>query len=124
MAGIQSGGVYKLVNAKAENVVADLSGGDNESVIGYGWHGGDNQKVRRASSACMFVCVRLLTIVYSGVSRSSTKALAGSSRTSAPASSSPSPRTPATARRSSVLATPLSGMSARTYRTPLSGGEF
>ncbi|KAH8105182.1 carbohydrate-binding module family 13 protein [Cristinia sonorae] len=41
--GIQSGAVYRLVNAKAGNVL-DLSGGDNESIIGYDWHGGDNQK--------------------------------------------------------------------------------
>ena len=45
MAEPQSGGVYRLVNAKAGNVV-DLSGGDNTSIIGYDWHGGDNQKVR------------------------------------------------------------------------------
>ena len=44
MANIQSGGVYKLINAKAGNCV-DLSGGDGVSVIGYDWHGGDNQKV-------------------------------------------------------------------------------
>lgn len=46
MAELYPGGVYKFVNAKAGNVM-DLSGGDNTSVIGYDWHGGDNQKVRR-----------------------------------------------------------------------------
>lgn len=45
MAQIESGGIYRLVNAKAGNVV-DLSGGDNTSIIGYDWHGGDNQKWR------------------------------------------------------------------------------
>jgi len=45
MAELESGAVYKLVNGKAGNVV-DLSGGDNRSVIGYDWHGGDNQKWR------------------------------------------------------------------------------
>ena len=43
---VQSGGVYKLINAQAGNCV-DLSGGDNTSVIGFDYHGGENQKVRR-----------------------------------------------------------------------------
>ena len=37
-------GTYMLINDKAGNVL-DLSGGDNKSIIGYDWHGGDNQKV-------------------------------------------------------------------------------
>ncbi|KIP01385.1 carbohydrate-binding module family 13 protein [Phlebiopsis gigantea 11061_1 CR5-6] len=45
MAQIQSGGVYALLNAKAGNCV-DLSGGDGRSIIGYEYHGGDNQKWR------------------------------------------------------------------------------
>lgn len=45
MAHVQSGGTYKLINAKGGTVL-DLSGGDNRSIIGYGFHGGDNQKVR------------------------------------------------------------------------------
>lgn len=44
MENIQSGGVYKFINAKAGNCM-DLSGGDNTSVIGFDYHGGDNQKV-------------------------------------------------------------------------------
>ncbi len=42
---VQSGRTYKLVNAKAGTVL-DLSGADNRQAIGYGFHGGDNQKVR------------------------------------------------------------------------------
>ena len=45
MVYIQSGRVYKIINAQAGNCV-DLSGADNISVIGYDYHGGDNQKVR------------------------------------------------------------------------------
>ena len=48
MATIESGGEYILYNAKAGNCV-DLSGTDGESVIGWDYHGGDNQKVRRAA---------------------------------------------------------------------------
>lgn len=44
MATIESGRVYALFNVQAGNCV-DLSGGDNTSVIGYDYHGGDNQKV-------------------------------------------------------------------------------
>ncbi|KIP01386.1 carbohydrate-binding module family 13 protein [Phlebiopsis gigantea 11061_1 CR5-6] len=45
MATIESGGAYVLFNAKAGNCV-DLSGTDGESVIGWDYHGGDNQKWR------------------------------------------------------------------------------
>lgn len=44
MTELVSGEVYKFVNAKAGTVM-DLSGEDNVSVIGYGWHDSDNQKV-------------------------------------------------------------------------------
>ena len=54
MSGIQSGGVYKLVNGKAGNCV-DLSGGDNTSLIGFDYHGGDNQKVRSVSPNVLHV---------------------------------------------------------------------
>ncbi|KAI1793804.1 ricin B lectin domain-containing protein [Ganoderma leucocontextum] len=40
---VESGRTYKLVNAKAGTVL-DLSGADNRQTIGYGYHGGDNQK--------------------------------------------------------------------------------
>jgi len=40
---IISGQTYSLINKKAHNAM-DLSGGDNKSVIGYDFHGGDNQK--------------------------------------------------------------------------------
>jgi len=43
MVHIQSGGTYQIVNVKSETTL-DLSGGDNKSIIGYGWHNGDNQK--------------------------------------------------------------------------------
>ncbi|KAI0270586.1 carbohydrate-binding module family 13 protein [Gloeopeniophorella convolvens] len=36
-------GIYVLTNAKSDTTF-DLSGGDNRSVIGYSYHGGDNQK--------------------------------------------------------------------------------
>lgn len=44
MTELVSGEVYKFVNAQAGTVM-DLSGEDNVSVIGYGWHDSDNQKV-------------------------------------------------------------------------------
>ena len=44
MSGLHAGAEYKIVNAKAGNVM-DLSGQDNRSVIGYDWNGGKNQKV-------------------------------------------------------------------------------
>ncbi|KAM5545430.1 hypothetical protein V8D89_000468 [Ganoderma adspersum] len=40
---LQRGQTYKLVNAKAGTVL-DLSGADNRQTIGYGYHGGNNQK--------------------------------------------------------------------------------
>ncbi|KZT30065.1 carbohydrate-binding module family 13 protein [Neolentinus lepideus HHB14362 ss-1] len=43
MARVQSGATYKIVNAKAGNVM-DLSGGDDKSIIGYDFHDGVNQK--------------------------------------------------------------------------------
>ncbi|KAF7426221.1 hypothetical protein PC9H_008588 [Pleurotus ostreatus] len=42
MVNLQPGAKYKFVNAKANNV-ADLSGGDNKSIIGYSDHNGANQ---------------------------------------------------------------------------------
>jgi len=42
MARIQSGGLYKFINAKGGTVI-DLSGGDNRSIIGYPETGGPNQ---------------------------------------------------------------------------------
>jgi hypothetical protein len=58
MANFQSGGVYKLINAQAGNCV-DLSGGDNTSVIGFDYHGGDNQKVRpHRLQQCMVSLIR------------------------------------------------------------------
>ena len=41
----EHGRTYKIVNAKAGNVL-DLSGSDNRSLIGWDWHGGHNQQVR------------------------------------------------------------------------------
>ncbi|KAM5545868.1 hypothetical protein V8D89_000906 [Ganoderma adspersum] len=40
---IESNKTYKIVNVMTGNVL-DLSGSDNKSVTGYGWHAGDNQK--------------------------------------------------------------------------------
>ncbi|KAL0948453.1 hypothetical protein HGRIS_011026 [Hohenbuehelia grisea] len=40
---INSGSVYRLINAKAGTAL-DLSGGDNSSIIGYPYHEGANQK--------------------------------------------------------------------------------
>lgn len=51
MTDLVPGGVYRFVNAKAKNVM-DLSGGDGQSIIGYDWHGGDNQKVRSFTALC------------------------------------------------------------------------
>ncbi|KAJ7437864.1 ricin B-like lectin [Mycena galericulata] len=39
---VQSGGTYRILNAKAETAM-DLSGGDNKSIIGYPYHNGENQ---------------------------------------------------------------------------------
>ncbi|TFK59570.1 hypothetical protein BDN72DRAFT_851216 [Pluteus cervinus] len=36
-------GVYKIVNIQS-GLSLDLSGSDKKSIIGYEWHGGDNQK--------------------------------------------------------------------------------
>ncbi|KAH7925979.1 carbohydrate-binding module family 13 protein [Leucogyrophana mollusca] len=40
---IQSGHTYKLINVKGGTAL-DLSGGDNRSIIGYGFHNGPNQE--------------------------------------------------------------------------------
>ncbi|KAI0072610.1 carbohydrate-binding module family 13 protein [Panus rudis PR-1116 ss-1] len=63
MAQIQSGATYKLVNAKAHNVL-DLSGGDNRSIIGYDWHGGDNQKWQVSQSGSGWVFRNVGTGLY------------------------------------------------------------
>ncbi|KAF9244435.1 carbohydrate-binding module family 13 protein [Melanogaster broomeanus] len=42
MACIQPNGIYSLINVKG-NTCLDLSGGDNHSLIGYGYYGGPNQ---------------------------------------------------------------------------------
>jgi len=41
---IQSGSTYKIVNTKTPSSVIDLSGGDNKTIIGYGYHAGKNQQ--------------------------------------------------------------------------------
>ncbi|KAF9445406.1 carbohydrate-binding module family 13 protein [Macrolepiota fuliginosa MF-IS2] len=41
---IQSGRRYKITNVKNTERALDLSGADSRSIIGYGFHGGDNQK--------------------------------------------------------------------------------
>ena len=40
---IEDGRIYKFVNALAGNVAENTE--DDESVVGYDWHGGDTQKV-------------------------------------------------------------------------------
>ena len=55
MAQVQAGQTYRLVNLKAGNVL-DLSGGDNKSIIGYEWHGGDNQKVSMTYNSAQLGC--------------------------------------------------------------------
>ncbi|EGN97615.1 carbohydrate-binding module family 13 protein [Serpula lacrymans var. lacrymans S7.3] len=42
MASIRSGQIYKCTNVKGGTTM-DLSGGDNKSIIGYGFHSGPNQ---------------------------------------------------------------------------------
>ncbi|KAN0078019.1 carbohydrate-binding module family 13 protein [Tylopilus felleus] len=42
MACIQANGIYSLTNLKGGTCI-DLSGGDNYSIIGYGYHQGPNQ---------------------------------------------------------------------------------
>ena len=39
-----TGKTYFIINKKA-NTAFDLSGKDQKSIIGFGFHGGDNQKV-------------------------------------------------------------------------------
>ena len=39
-----SGKTYFIINKKS-NTAFDLSGKDQKSIIGFGFHGGDNQKV-------------------------------------------------------------------------------
>ena len=41
-----SGHTYFIINKKSESSALDLSGADQKSIIGFGFHGGDNQKVR------------------------------------------------------------------------------
>jgi len=41
---LTSGKTYYIINKKA-NTALDLSGKDQKSIIGFGFHGGDNQKV-------------------------------------------------------------------------------
>ncbi|KAF9445870.1 carbohydrate-binding module family 13 protein [Macrolepiota fuliginosa MF-IS2] len=41
---IRSGRRYKIINVKNTERALDLSSADNRSIIGYGFHGGDNQK--------------------------------------------------------------------------------
>ena len=41
----ENGRAYALINYKG-GTAADLSGGDNTSIIGYDYHGGENQQVR------------------------------------------------------------------------------
>ena len=60
MAYFQSGGIYKIINAKTPQSCIDLSAGDGESLIGFEYHGGDNQKVR-APSALHATTVFMLT---------------------------------------------------------------
>lgn len=71
MENIQSGGVYKFINAKAGNCM-DLSGGDNTSVIGFDYHGGDNQKVPRLTVLYTVARTALTcrTVLSGGSSRS------------------------------------------------------
>lgn len=40
----ENGKAYALINLKG-GTAADLSGGDNTSIIGYDYHGGENQQV-------------------------------------------------------------------------------
>ena len=40
----ETGQPYVIINKKSGTVI-DLSGEDNQSIIGYNYHGGDNQKV-------------------------------------------------------------------------------
>ncbi|KDQ49765.1 carbohydrate-binding module family 13 protein [Jaapia argillacea MUCL 33604] len=55
MVQIQSGQVYDISNVLGGTSL-DLSGGDNRSIIGYGFHGGPNQKwfVERLNSGWTF----------------------------------------------------------------------
>ena len=55
LSNLELGAAYRLENAWGETVM-DLSAGDNKSIIGWGWHGGDNQKVR----IYFFVIARLI----------------------------------------------------------------
>ncbi|PIL34506.1 hypothetical protein GSI_03283 [Ganoderma sinense ZZ0214-1] len=63
---VESGRTYKLVNAKAGNVL-DLSGSDNKSLIGYDWHDGDNQKWHLVQEDGAWVLRNVSTGHYLGV---------------------------------------------------------
>lgn len=41
-----SGHTYFIINKKSDNSALDLSVVDQKSIVGFGFHGGDNQKVR------------------------------------------------------------------------------
>ncbi|TCD66055.1 hypothetical protein EIP91_001863 [Steccherinum ochraceum] len=45
MASFSNNQVFRIINVKGGTAL-DLSGGDNTTIMGYQWHGGDNQKWR------------------------------------------------------------------------------
>ncbi|KAF7416392.1 hypothetical protein PC9H_002658 [Pleurotus ostreatus] len=62
----QSGSTYIFVNEKA-GTVADLSGGDNKSIIGYENHNGDNQKWRAEKRGQGWTFKNVATGQYLGI---------------------------------------------------------
>ena len=124
----EHGRTYKIVNAKAGNVL-DLSGSDNRSLIGWDWHGGHNQQVRcplfsrpaSLSSRCPTVQSGELTRrACSGAS--TMKTARGCSGTATRTNTSASRARPATARPSSRSTSPSIGTSWLTRRTRLPSG--
>ncbi|KAF7430831.1 hypothetical protein PC9H_006545 [Pleurotus ostreatus] len=63
---VNSGSTYIFVNEKA-GTVADLSGGDNKSIIGYENHNGDNQKWHAEQQGENFTFKNVATGQYLGI---------------------------------------------------------
>ncbi|KAJ8517862.1 hypothetical protein ONZ45_g5017 [Pleurotus djamor] len=68
MANLVSRNIYTFFNAKS-NTVADLSGGDNTSVIGFQSHGGANQKWMAQQDGDGWTFCNLASGKYLGVER-------------------------------------------------------
>ena len=124
---LQSGRTYKLVNGKAGTVL-DLSGADNRQTVGYGYHSGDNQKVRgeliNNASEPELTRKRRERLYNCSGSWRRRKRTSGSCATSRQACTSRSRARLRTARLPSRSLSPPGGPSRPTRRTPRPSGAL